>query len=113
MEATLVDVLEAALGSMKAFPDTAPAGVAPPYCLYQQVGGVPISTFCGGANRRNARIQIWIWALTRKEANGKMRAVEDALTGSALRAVALDALSASHDDVTGYYGARQDFSIWY
>lgn len=112
MYAALVTALESALGVVRVFPDTAPAGAAPPYCIWQQVGGQAVTAMCGGVPARNARIQIWIWATTRKQANDLMRDAEDALTGSPMLAVPLGAMATTYEDVLGFYGSQQDFSLW-
>ena len=94
-----------------AFADTAPADNPTPFCIYQNVGGQPVTTFCGDAERNNV-IQFWVWAATRNEANTKMRALASIVTAAPFRAVSQGGLSAEFDDITRTYGAMQRFSFW-
>ena len=97
----------------RVYPDTAPMDVEYPFCVYQQVGGVPSITFCGNTDKQNARIQFWVWARTRAEANELSRLVESILTQPPLRAVSQNSLVARYDEITKCYGAQQDLSFWY
>lgn len=107
------------LFSGRVYADIAPATAQHPFCIYQQVGGRPVTTICGGrANRSNARFQFWVWSQPspsgggREEASTLMRSIADELMASPIFAVPLSELTADFDDVTRTYGARQDFSIW-
>lgn len=110
IEAQIASTLEP-LFSGGAWPDVAPGGIAPPYCIYQQVGGSPVQALCG-PGRKNMRLQVWVWSRTRAEANALLRAAADELSAE-LGAVHIDELIAQHDDAVNLYGAHQDFSIWY
>ncbi|MGV1017433.1 MAG: DUF3168 domain-containing protein [Fluviibacter phosphoraccumulans] len=97
----------------RVYPDTAPMGVAYPFCVYQQVGGVPSNTFCGNTDKQNARIQFWVWSRTREEANELSRLCEAILTQPTLYGVSQNSLVARYDEATKTYGAQQDISFWY
>ena len=103
------------LASARVYPDFAPEGAALPYIVYQQVGGVAVNYLESAMpDKRNARVQVAVWATTRSEANTLARSVESTLvTNTTLRAFVLGALVADFDEDVGLYGARQDFSINY
>lgn len=102
------------LFSGRVFPDVAPTGTAKPYAVYQQVGGQVVDFLEGGAAiKRNARVQINVWAGTRVEANTLMRQVEDALQSSPYFAQTLGALVSRYDEDAECRGAQQDFSLWW
>lgn len=94
-----------------AFADTAPATTTLPFCIYQGVGGQPISTFCGNNDSNNV-IQFWVWAKTRNEANTKMRELAAIVTAAPLRGVSQGGFVAEFNEVTRTYGAMQRFSFW-
>jgi hypothetical protein len=95
------------------FADTAPSTSARPFCIYQQVGGTPISGFCGDfIAKRNAVIQFWVWAATRESANTLMHSLHSTLTAAPFRATSQGGLSAEYNEVTRAYGAVQRFSFW-
>lgn len=97
----------------RVFPDTAPMGTAYPYVLYQQVGGQAVNVLEAKAmDKKNARIQIMVWAQTRPECTTLARQIEDFLVNN-LRAYVEGALVADHDIDSGLYGSRQDFSFWF
>lgn len=98
----------------RVYPDTAPAGAALPFIIYQQVGGEPINFLSGVPDRRNGRFQVDVWAASRVTASGLIRQVEDTLRGSAvLNADTMTGVIATYEPETGLYGASQDFSIWF
>lgn len=103
------------LASARVYPDLAPEGAALPYVVYQQVGGTAVNYLESSMpSKRNARVQVAVWATTRSEANTLARTVESTLvTNTTLRAYVLGALVADFDEDGPLYGARQDFSIWY
>lgn len=111
--------LFSALGPMcsnRVFPDVAPIKTARPYVTYQQVGG-EAENFLESAvvGKRNARMQINVWADTRAAAMTLCRSIEDTLvTNTTLRAHILGSPVSLYEDETSppLYGTRQDFSIW-
>ncbi|MGE3346056.1 MAG: DUF3168 domain-containing protein [Ramlibacter sp.] len=110
--------LLALLGSSFAgrlFPDVAPANTTRPYGTWQQVGGESVTFVeAAKASKKNARIQINVWGITRLEANAKARAIEDLMVANApLQATALGAFTAVYEEDTKLYGTRQDFSVWF
>jgi hypothetical protein len=94
------------------FADTAPSTTAKPYCIYQQVGGVPVSSLCGDMENGNAVIQFWVWGATRNSANTLMRTLAATLTAAPFRATSQGGLLAEYNEVTRSYGAVQRFSFW-
>lgn len=113
LESDLFDALKG-LVSNRVYSDVAPAGVARPFIVYQQAGGEAINFLEAGAPvKRNARMQVSCWATTRLAAAALARAAEDALAASAMKAFSLGALTAIHEEDTGLFGTRQDFSIWH
>lgn len=114
--ATEVDFV-AALGALlgdRVYPDIAPHGVAKPYATYQQVGGQSVTFLEGGiGSKRNARIQVNVWATTRQSANALMNQIETTLTVSPFYATPQGSLIAVFDDIGELRGAQQDFSLWF
>jgi len=114
LESSLFNTLKALVGN-RFYPDVAPLGVAKPYGTYQQVGGEAPTLLAGVPSKRNARMQITFWSLTRAEANSLAVLAEAALetaTSSTFQAKPLGAFVADHEEETKLFGARQDFSIW-
>lgn len=115
IESTLKTRLRA-LCSDRAWPDFRPPGVsqARPFITWQQIGGRTISFLEGGhPGKRNARVQINVWADDRETANTLMRAVEVDLLTANRTTEAIGALTALYEPEMKLYGARQDFSIWF
>ena len=111
LETSIFGALSALVGG-RVYPDVAPDDTPTPYITYQQVGGRSVSFVDSTApNKKNARVQINVWAATRTAASDLGRTVEDTLR-TALRATALGALVATYDPETRLRGTRQDFSIW-
>jgi hypothetical protein len=98
----------------RVYPDVAPAGVARPYVTWQQVGGqAPTYVEVAVVDKRNADIQVSVWAETRIAANALALQIEVALTtAAAFQAKPLGALFARHDQDVNLYGTNQDFSLW-
>ncbi len=98
----------------RVFPDVAPANTTTPYVTWQQIGG-KAPTYLDGSlpNKRNAFVQVNVWAKTRLEATQLMLQIEEALCASTtLVARPQGALQAAFDDDTESRGAIQDFEIW-
>ncbi|USX25783.1 DUF3168 domain-containing protein [Oxalobacteraceae bacterium OTU3CINTB1] len=97
------------------YPDVAPDGVARPYITYQQVGGDVVNYTEGSIpDRRNARVQINVWAETRLGASSLSELVEDTLRPiTELQTSVIGARASVYEPETKLRGARQDFSIWY
>lgn len=101
-------------GVVQSFPDFAPATVTAPYAVWQQIGGAsPAYVERTVFNKRNARVQISVWASTRLQANDLMAQIESALIlATVFQASPYGAMTAVADEETQLRGARQDFSIW-
>ncbi|MEG0885878.1 MAG: DUF3168 domain-containing protein [Janthinobacterium sp.] len=99
----------------RAYPDMAPAGVARPYIVYQQVGGDVVNFLDRTIpSKRNSRMQVCAWADTRIEASSLIEQAELALRAvTVLQAAPLGAPVATYDEETELRGARQDFSLWF
>lgn len=113
LETALFDALKG-LVSNRVYPDVAPEGAARPYITYQQVGGAGVNFLDPTVpSKKNARIQVNVWADTRMAAGDLSRQVEDALrTTVALQTTVLSAAVALHEPETKLRGTRQDFSVW-
>lgn len=96
------------------YPDQAPETPTVPFIMYAQAGGRPVNFMAGLPDKRNGRFQINVWASTRDEASAIIRQAEDVLRlDPTLRAVTLSGALSNFSEVTGWYGAQQDFSIWF
>lgn len=95
----------------RAFPDYAPPGTATPFVTWQQIGGKELSYADDTVpDKRNARIQITVWAETRIAANALSLQIEAAMIAQSNRAIG--ALLATHDEDANLRGAMQDFTVW-
>lgn len=112
MEKALVKALATLFGD-RVFPDVAPMDTEKPFCIYQQVGGTVVNYLeAVPADKKNARMQITVWADTRGEAMKLIRAVEDILVQKPFCATPVLGAQSTWDDDTGMRGAMQDFSVW-
>jgi len=112
LESDLYGVLSALCP--RVYPDFAPTTEARPYLTWQIIGGSVIAPVSNDMpDKRNAMVQVNVWADTRAQANTMAQQIEEALMGSALfQARPIDALSAAFDDDLSVRGAQQTFSIW-
>ena len=95
----------------RSFPDFAPDGTATPYVTWQQIGGAPLAYVDDSLpDKRNARIQINVWAETRAAANAMMLQIEAAMIAQSARPIG--GLLANFDEDANLRGAMQDFSVW-
>lgn len=113
IEAQVYAALQALAGG-NVYPDVAPENTPPPYITYQAVGGQPINLLTGEKpGKRNARMQVNVWAASRPEAAALAQQVEDALRDTkALQTEVLTGQVATYDENTKLRGTRQDFSLW-
>lgn len=113
LESDIKTVLNSLVGN-RVYPDVAPANVVKPFIVWQQVGGEAVNFMDPTIpSKRNARIQISVWATTRLSASDISRQAEDAMRAAALNTTVLGAGVATYETETGLYGMRQDFSIWH
>jgi len=113
VEAEITRALGGLVGN-RVYPDTAEQGTGLPFIVYQQVGGTPLDFLEGVPDKRNGRFQVEVWAERRTQASGLIREVEDIVrTDPVLRATTLSGALATYDEVLNWYGAQQDFSIWF
>lgn len=114
LESAMFDALQA-LVEGRVYPDVAPENTPRPYFTYQQVGGRAVN-FVDSAlpSKKNARVQVNVWAETRLQASALGRQAEDTLRViPALQTTALSALVAVYEPETQLRGTRQDFSVWF
>lgn len=112
LESDLYTVLSAVCP--RVFPDIAPTTTAKPYVTYQQIGGEAINFMDRLIpSKRNARVQVNVWAATRASAVTTMQAVEDAIRMSVLfQGEPESAPTSDYDHDMLVYGSAQDFTIW-
>ncbi len=114
LESDLFDALKGLAGN-RVYPDLAPPNTARPYVVWQQVGGRGVNFIDPTIpSKKNARVQVAVWADTRQAAATLARQVEDTLRAqTALQPTVLGAPVATYDEDTKYRGTRQDFSLWF
>ena len=113
VEFDIFETVKALVGE-RVYPDAVPQNPKLPFVTYQQVGGQPLNFLSDVPDMRNGRFQFNVWAKTRKEAAQLIRQIEDQVRLSpALRAETLNGALAVHEDTTTWFGAQQDFSIWF
>lgn len=103
------------LAGGRVFADLAPPNMqALPRITYQQVGGASVNFLDQATipNKRNARMQINVWASTRQAASELSQQVETAIRAAPLQATVLGAPVAVFEPTTELYGTHQDFSVW-
>lgn len=100
----------------RVYPDIAPDPMpVRPFVTYQQVGGEVVN-FLERAlvGKRNARMQINVWADTRLAASVLAGQIEDAIKlSTAFQAEPIGAWVSQQEPDLRLYGTLQDFSIWY
>lgn len=92
-----------------------PEDVVAPYVIYQRAGGKPINYTDGAIpDRKNARVQINVWAASMAIADPIAEQVESILRGvAALQTEVLSQVLDTYDEETKLRGTMQDFSFWY
>lgn len=111
-ESNIVTAL-GALVSNRIYPDVAPLNAALPLITYQQVGGQAVNYLeAVSSDKKNARMQVNVWAVTRAQSMTLIRQVEDEMCKMPILANVEGAAIARYDDQTKQYGAIQDFSVW-
>lgn len=112
LESQLFTVLQAVCP--RTFPDFAPTNTTRPYVTYQQIGGEAINFVDRLVpSKRNARVQVNVWANSRADAVTTMQAIEDAIRMSTVfQGEPESAMSADFDADFPVYSAMQDFNIW-
>jgi hypothetical protein len=109
------DDIKSALTSIfsgRVYPDVGPFDARRIFCIYQRIGGVSLSTFCGETTRANAVYQVTVWGDTRLSVDAAMVSVSAALTASTLKGVPQSGAVDRYDDITKAYGSMRDFSFW-
>lgn len=97
------------------FPDFAPVATARPYITFQGLGGQVLNPLCNEIpGKRNAEMQINVWADTRAQALSLIRSIEDAMRlATAFIARPSSAPVSDFDADTRVYGCLQTFSCWF
>lgn len=114
LEGKLKAVL-APLVSGRLFPDVTPDKPEFPLIVYQGVGGSE-QWYVEGKRRekRNQRVQFYVWATTRTEASRIADQIGTALCESDFPAVEPYGSPMSlYEEAIKKYGTRQDFGIWF
>jgi len=113
IETALFAALRGLVGD-RVYPDVAPENSARPYITYQQAGGDAVNFVESTVpSKKNARMQVNVWADTRLQATTMGDLVEDALrTLTALQPTVLGAAIATYDEETKLRGTLQYFSLW-
>lgn len=91
----------------------APAKQATPYAVWQLLGGRTLRYVANdGMDKRNALVQVSVWADKSSTATSSIRAIEDALCAtSAFVADPQGEAAATYEEDTKLFGAIQRFSI--
>ena len=112
IESSLVTLLKAICP--RVYTDFAPVLTQRPYVTFQGIGGEVINTLENSVpNKRNAVIQVNVWADTRVSANTVIQQIEDAIrTSSSFIGRPQSAPINDFDADIPVYRAMQDFSIW-
>ncbi|ATA54581.1 hypothetical protein CKY39_16220 [Variovorax boronicumulans] len=114
VESDLLAVLEPLVGG-RVYAVEAAAGVAAPYIVCQQIGGVAVAFLERSAmpSKKNGRFQINAWATTKEQVSALALAVEGAIVLSTrFQAEALGAPVDTDGSLVDLFGMQQDFSIW-
>lgn len=92
-----------------------PENVVTPYVIYQRAGGTPVN-FTDGTipDRKNARVQINVWAESMSIADPIALQIENILRQVAdLQVSVLTEVLDTYDEETSLRGTMQDFDIWF
>jgi hypothetical protein len=113
IESSIFDTLKTLVAESSVYPDNAPVGTKPPYITFQQVGGPGINFLDGTQPDKGLpRFQITVWEETRIKAKALSKQAETALRAvTALQTTVEGEPVSQHDEETGLYGSRQDFSF--
>lgn len=113
LETDLVAILQAQCP--RTFPGVAKFGTPMPYVIWQHIGGQSLRFLDNTTgDKRNAFIQITVWAATSLQATTLARAIEDALCAATavLLATPQGEPVDAFDDGDELRGTVQSFSIW-
>lgn len=115
IESSLFALLGPLVGG-RCYPDSTPDSPEFPAVIYQVVGGQALEWLDRTLpETENYRVQVEIWAKTRKEASALALAVRQKIIEDG---AAFDSAQTLGQAVTDYqaalkiYGSRQDYSVW-
>lgn len=114
LEAKLKVLLGALVGG-RAYPDVTPDKPEFPLIVYQGVGGQE-RWYVEGKRRekRNQRLQVFVWAATRAQASIIADQIGTALCESDFPSVEpYGSPTSLYEEAIKKYGTRQDFGIWH
>ena len=95
----------------RVFPVIAPTSTARPYVTYQFIGGDVLNPLDNSIpGKKNATVQVNVWANTHKSANDLIGQIEDAMR--AMPARPASALFSDYDHDMLVYSAQQEFNLW-
>jgi hypothetical protein len=115
---TMKDQIYSALEALVAgrvYTGAPPKDVVAPYIKYQRVGGDPVNYTEGSIpDRKNARVQVNVWAASMAIADPLAVQAENILRQStSLQVSVLTEVLDTYDEETTLRGTMQDFDIWY
>ncbi|WP_287917115.1 DUF3168 domain-containing protein [Comamonas sp.] len=98
---------------VNSYPTLAPSEAQAPYVVWQQVGGREVTALTKKRVKRNALVQISVWATTPDEATSVLAQIDAALRSStAFQASPSGTKRMTYEHETSLYGEQQDWSIW-
>lgn len=108
-------ILEAALKALcpRTFVSVAPSGTQTPFVVWQQTGGRDVSYIDNDSAKRQARVQISVWALTPMQAATLRSQIEAALRPlESLTCTPSAAHHMAYEPDTKLHGVQQVWEIW-
>ena len=108
-------ILEATLKALcpRTFVSVAPSGTQTPFVVWQQTGGRDVSYMDNGNAKRQARVQISVWALTPMQAATLRSQIEAALRPlESLTCTPSAAHHMAYEPDTKLHGVQQVWEIW-
>lgn len=98
----------------RVFPDVAPISTERPYVTYQQIGGTAIQPLGREVpSKRNAFVQVNVWADTRAEASALSERIDAAFRlATTMQATPMAEPISTNDDDLRLRGTIQEFNVW-
>lgn len=107
-------ICEPIVGVGRCYEDTTPDGIdtTRAFVIYQDVGGVPAYLTEGAiGSKRNARIQVFLWAPTRGQRFGMMNIILHKVAEHPETEPLTETVS-EYDQARKIFGSRLDVSVW-
>lgn len=115
MESLIFNALKGLVANNQVFPEIAKETAVAPYITYSMPGGGQAVNFVDGTqpSKKNARVQINVWALSLSEALRIAQQAETILRATvALSTTVQTDQRTRYEPDTGLYGTYQFFSCW-